>query len=155
MNPARSPQETATLPTEAQSARTVSATSSPVPTVETTSTSFITGAGLKKCMPMTSCGAGAWARAITGSEEVVARIAPGLQISSRFSNSAVFTERSSTVASTTMSTSARSSRRTLPVSRARTPSRAVSSSRPRWMAFSSDLAIVARTASTFSWLRPT
>ena len=44
---------------------------------------------------------------MTGSDEVVvARIAPGLQISSRFSNSAVLILRSSAIASTTMSTPA-------------------------------------------------
>ena len=66
-------------------------TASSVATVETTSTSFMIAAGLKKCMPMTSCG-----RLVTlaiemiGSEEVVvARMAPGLQISSRFSKSVV------------------------------------------------------------------
>ena len=56
MKPARSPHETATLPTCSHSASTVSRTSSAVVTVETTSTSFMIGAGLKKCMPMTSCG---------------------------------------------------------------------------------------------------
>ena len=62
-------------------------------TVETTSTSVITGAGLKKCIPTTSCGRlVAVAHEITGRLlVVVARIAPGLQISSRFSNSVVFT----------------------------------------------------------------
>ena len=56
--------------------------------VETTSTSFITGAGLKKCRPMTSPGRDvAAAHSITGSDDVVvARIAPGLQISSRAAN---------------------------------------------------------------------
>ena len=45
-----------------------------------------------------------------GSDEVVvARIAPGLQISSRFSKSVVLIARSSAIASTTRSTSARSS----------------------------------------------
>ena len=56
MKPARSPHETATLPTFSHRARVVSVTSSSVATVETTSTSFMIGAGLKKCMPMTSCG---------------------------------------------------------------------------------------------------
>ena len=57
----------------------------------TTSTSFMIGAGLKKCIPMTSCGREVTlASEITGSDEVVvARIAPGLQISSRFSNRTV------------------------------------------------------------------
>ncbi len=68
-------------------------TASSVATVETTSTSFMTVAGLKKCIPMTSCGRSvALASAMIGSDEVVvARIAPGRQISSRFSKSVVFT----------------------------------------------------------------
>ena len=77
----------------------------------TTSTSFITAAGLKKCIPITSaCRQVAAAHSITGSEEVVvASIAPGLQISSRFANRACLTDSSSTIASTTRSTAARSS----------------------------------------------
>ena len=73
------------MPTLAQSARAVSATSSEVETVLTTSTSFMIGAGLKKCMPTTSCGRlVARAQAMIGRDDVVvARIAPGLQISSR------------------------------------------------------------------------
>ena len=111
MNPARSVQETATFSSFAQSARVVSATSSSVDTVETTSTSFITGAGLKKCIPMTSLGRPVTrAQAMIGSDDVVvARIAPGLQISSRFSKRVVLIARSSAIASTTMSTSFRSS----------------------------------------------
>src|SRR6478752_603020 len=56
MKPARSPHETATLPTLAHRACVVSVTSSEVETVETTSTSFMIGAGLKKCIPTTSSG---------------------------------------------------------------------------------------------------
>jgi len=59
------------------SANTASAVSSLVRTVLTTSTSFITGAGLKKCIPATCSGRSvAAASEITGSDEVVlARIA--------------------------------------------------------------------------------
>jgi hypothetical protein len=53
MKPARSLIVTSTLPTRAHSASTSSTTSGAVTTVLMTSTSFITGAGLKKCVPMT------------------------------------------------------------------------------------------------------
>ena len=64
------------------------------------------GAGLKKCMPMTSCGREvALASEMIGRlEVVVARIVPGLQISSRFSKRVVLIARSSAMASTTIST---------------------------------------------------
>ena len=96
---------------------------------------------------MTSCGRlVAIAHEMIGSDEVVvARIAPGLQISSRFSNSVVFTRRSSAIASTTRSQSARSSSEVDPVSRPSTSSRADSSSLPRWMALSSERSMVSRT----------
>src|SRR3954454_18301904 len=157
MKPARSAQETGTLPSFSHSALAVSVTSSAVLTVLTTSTSFMTGAGLKKCIPTTSCERPvSLASEMTGSDEVVvARIAPGLQISSRFSNSTVLTLRSSATASTTRSTSARSSTDVEPVSRDSTWSRAESSSLPRWIALSSDFSIRAWTAATLSSLRPT
>ena len=125
--------------------------------METTSTSFMTGAGLKKCMPMTSCGRlVARAHSITGSEEVVvARIAPGLQISSRFSNRVVLMLRSSAIASTTMSAELRSSSEVVPVSRPSTSAFADSSSLPRWIALSRERSMVARTPSTLSADRPT
>ncbi len=77
----------------------VAATSGEVVIVETTSTSFITGAGLKKCMPMTSPGREvAAAHSTTGSDDVVvARMAPGLQISSRAANTARLTSSSSAI----------------------------------------------------------
>ena len=56
MKPERSPHETATLPTLAHERETVSLTSAAVSAVVTTSTSFMTVAGLKKCMPMTDSG---------------------------------------------------------------------------------------------------
>ena len=145
MKPARSAHETATLPTLAHSARVVSVTSSSVETVETTSTSFMIGAGLKKCMPTTSCGRlVAWAHAMIGSDEVVvARIAPGLQISSRFSKSVVLIARSSAIASTTMSTSLRSSSEVEPVTRASTSALASSVALPRWICLSKFLVMAA------------
>ena len=58
-------------------------TSGAVETVGTTSTSFMTVAGLKKCMPTTSAGRPlACAHSMTGRlEVVVASTAPGLAIS--------------------------------------------------------------------------
>ena len=69
--------------------------------MRTTSTSFITGAGLKKCSPTTSAGRPvADARSMTGRlDVVVASTAPGRQISSSVANSACLTESSSTTAS--------------------------------------------------------
>ena len=123
----------------------------------TTSTSFMIGAGLKKCIPTTSWGRlVACAHWMIGSEDVVvARMAPGLQISSRFSNRVVLICRSSAIASTAMSTSARSSSEVDPVSRPSTSSLADSSSLPRWIALSSERSIVSRTASTLACERPT
>ena len=72
MNPARSGHTTQCLPIFLPTANTVSTVSSAVRTVRTTSTSFITCAGLKKCMPTTCSGrVVAAASAITGSDEVV------------------------------------------------------------------------------------
>src|SRR5215831_1577849 len=56
MNPARSPIVTSTLPSFCANASTSSTTSGSVTTVRTISTSFITGAGLKKCRPTTLLG---------------------------------------------------------------------------------------------------
>ena len=80
MNPARSLMVTSTLPSRAHSASMSATTSSSVTTVRTTSTSFMIGAGLKKCMPTTRLGR--WVAteiSVTDSEEVlVARIASRL-----------------------------------------------------------------------------
>ena len=132
MNPARSPQRTGCLPTSRQSATHVSATSAAVATVLTTSTSFMSGAGLKKCSPMTSWGREVTtAMSITGRlDVVVARIAPGRQMRSSSTNSAVLTSMSSTTASTTRSTSARSLMELLPRTRASAASRSSDESLP-------------------------
>ena len=88
---------------------------------------------------------------MTGSDDVVvARMAPSRQISSRFSNSAFLTARSSAIASTTRSTWARSSRLVLPVRWPSAASRSASSSLPRWTAFSRLRVTASRTPSTFS-----
>ena len=107
MKPARSVMVTSTLPSRAQSASTSATTSGAVTTVRITSTSFITGAGLKKCSPMTCSGREvATEISVTLSEEVlVARIASGRQI--RSSSPKIFRLRSSRsgTASMTRSTS--------------------------------------------------
>jgi hypothetical protein len=157
MNPARSRHRTGCLPAATATAAAVSATSGKVLTVLTTSTSFITGAGLKKCRPTTSAGRFvAIASSITGRlEVVVARTAPGLQISSNVSNSACLTLSSSTTASTTRSAPARSSSFAVPVIRLSAASRSSSESLPRWTAFSSDRSSAAATFATFSVPRAT
>ena len=84
MNPALSPTTTGTLPSRSLSAFTSSMTCASVTTVRITSTSFSTGAGLKKCMPTTW--AGRWVAteiSVTDSEDVlVARMASGAVIAS-------------------------------------------------------------------------
>ena len=76
----------------------------------TTSTSRITGAGLKKCMPDDAVGPGGRrAIRVTGSDEVfVARTVCGGQIASSSANSAVLTSSRSGTASVTRSARARS-----------------------------------------------
>ena len=88
-------------------------------------------------------------------EVVVARIAPGLQISSSASNSTVFTARSSTTASTTRSRSARSSSCVVPDTIASAASRASAVSLPRATPLSSERSRLARTRATLSSPRAT
>ena len=98
------------MPHAAANAIAVSIVSSLAVSGRTTSTSFITGAGLKKWMPHTR--SGRWvaiASSTTGSVEVlVARMPSGLTICSSSANSAFLTARSSTTLSMTRSQSASS-----------------------------------------------
>ena len=82
----------------------------PVAWPRTTSRSFITLAGLKKCVPITSCGLRVKeAILFTSSVEVlVARMAPGFITSSSVRKTPSFTPISSNTASMTTSASARS-----------------------------------------------
>ena len=86
-----------------------SSASSEESAVATTSTSFISAGGLKKCMPTTRSGPGVSAPiAVTGREEVLlARIASGPQASASAANSLRFSSRSSGAASITRSQPAR------------------------------------------------
>src|SRR4051812_37929840 len=155
MKPARSPQWTACLPTAAQTALAVATTSGAVAIVETTSTSFITGAGLKKWRPTTSDGRDvAAAHSITGNEDVVvASTAPGRTTSSSAANTACFTESDSATASTTRSTSASASKPVTGVIRAKASTASSSDSLPLTTALSSDFLTFATEAWAFSRLR--
>ena len=105
MKPALSPIVTSVLPSRAASASTSSTTDGSVTTVRTTSTSFMTGAGLKKCMPMTLLG-----RPVTTESSVterlevlVARIVSGGQILSSAEKTSVLSSIRSGIASITSS----------------------------------------------------
>src|SRR3954454_6112416 len=84
MNPALSPQITGVLSSDSSSLEMSSSTSGSVTTVVTTSTSFCTGAGLKKWMPTTQPGRPvAVDSSVTDKDEVlVAMIASGATSSS-------------------------------------------------------------------------
>ena len=155
MNPARSPQCTACLPTAAQTALAVATTSGAVAMVETTSTSFITGAGLKKCRPTTSDGREvAAAHSITGSEDVVvARIAPGRTTSSKAAKTACLTESSSATASITRSTEASASKSVTGTIRPSAAAASCSDSLPLTTALSRDFFTRATDACALSMLR--
>ena len=110
MKPALSPHTTGFLPTLRTSSLTSARTWSSVTTVRMISTSPWTGAGLKKCTPMTRPG---WELAVemsvTESDEVlVARIASGATIESSSRKICFLTSTDSTTASTTKSASVRS-----------------------------------------------
>ena len=93
---------TGTLPQALDSSKIASATAASVCSPETTSTSFISGTGLKKCMPTRRCGAcSPRAMAVTLIDEVlVASTACGPSRPSRSRNSARLASRFSTMAST-------------------------------------------------------
>ena len=133
MKPALSPMVTSTLPSRAASASTSSTTAGSVTTVRTTSTSFITGAGLKKCMPMTLLG-----RPVTTDSSVtdrlevlVARMVSGGQILSSWEKTSALSSMRSGTASMTSSADARSSSEVLNRIRSKIASRSAGSSLPR------------------------
>ena len=111
MKPSHTPETTEVFLIFLPMAITVASTSLPVLAPRTTSSSFITLAGLKKCRPTTSCGRLVnEAILFTSSVEVLdARIAPGFITSSSFSNTFCLTPISSNTASITRSASLRSS----------------------------------------------
>ena len=111
MKPALSPIVTSTLPSRAASASTSSTTDGSVTTVRTTSTSFMTGAGLKKCIPMTLLGRPVTTESsVTDRLEVlVARMVSGGQILSSWEKTSALSSMRSGTASITSSAPARSS----------------------------------------------
>ena len=105
MKPSQTPETTAVLPMRRASDITVASTSGRVFFARTTSSSFMTLAGLKKCMPSTSPGrfVNAAIRSTSSVEVLVARIAPRFITLSSARNTAFFTSRSSNTASMTRS----------------------------------------------------
>ena len=105
MKPSHTPETTAVLRIFLATPITVASTSLAVFSPRTTSSSFITLAGLKKCMPTTSCGR--WvkeAMRLTSRVEVLeARMAPGFITASSCLNTASLTPISSNTASMTRS----------------------------------------------------
>ena len=120
MKPSHTPETTAVFLIFLAMAITVASTSLAVLAPRTTSSSFITLAGLKKCMPTTSCGRLVKAAILSTSsvEVLLARMAPGFITSSSFLNTCSFTPISSNTASITRSASAMSSYFSVGVSRA-------------------------------------
>src|SRR4051794_3489848 len=147
MNPARSPMVTSTLPSRSASASTSSTTDGSVTTVCTTSTSFMTGAGLKKCIPMTLLGRPvATDSSVTDRLEVlVARIVSGGQTLSSAAKISVLSSMRSGTASITSSACARSSSEVLNRIRPKISSRSAGSSLPR---------LTARSVECSRWPRP-
>src|SRR5690606_14731706 len=156
-NPARSAQTTGVLPTLLLTARAMATVSGAVRMVRTTSTSGITGAGLKKCIPTTFAGRDvAMAHSMTGKlDVVVAKTTDGLQISSSEAKSAFLTLSSSTTASTTRSTSERVSREAAQLTRSSAASRSASDSLPRTTPLFREVRTVSRSACAFSVPRDT
>ena len=107
MKPSHTPETTQVFRIFLPSAITVASTSLAVSAPRTTSSSFITLAGLKKCVPITSCERRVKeAMRFTSSVEVlVARIAPGFITASSCSKTACLTAMSSKTASIAMSAS--------------------------------------------------
>ena len=133
MKPALSPTTTGTLPRRSVSAFTSSMTSTSVTTVRITSTSFSTGAGLKKCIPTTCAGrCVATEISVTESEDVlVASMASGAVMRSSSVKIFCFSSRCSGTASTTRWQSARSSIEVVKVIRSKIDCRSSSVSLPR------------------------
>ena len=136
MKPGVSLQRTGCLPARSAQAYAASTAASSLRSVRTISTSGSTGAGLKKCIPMTRSGRSvASAISATESAEVfVARIASARDTRSSSANSSRFASSSSTIASITRSHSARSPGRSscgAARARRRARPRRASPSRPR------------------------
>src|SRR5215210_7919545 len=147
MNPALSPMTTGTLPRRRARLLTSSTTSCSVTTVRITSTSLRTGAGLKKCIPMTADGRPvATEISVTDRDEVfVARIVVGGQILSSAEKTSCL--RSSRSGTASMTSSAVASSSSEVVNRTRP-------SRSRWASLLSLPRCTARSVEFCRWPRP-
>ena len=114
-----------TLPSFWEKAKARSKVSSLVAMVRTTSTSFITGTGLKKWSPTNRSARSVWAAMSVMVSELVfdAKMVSGPHRPSSSPKSAFFTSRSSTMASMTISHGARSATLVVKVRRASAASR--------------------------------
>ena len=146
MKPGRSLATTGVLPSVRANAQPASTASGSVSSVRTTSTSCITGTGLKKCRPRNRCGRRvATAISVMLSEEVLlANSVSGGQTASSARNSSSLTCFCSVTASITRSQAASCSSSVVPRRRARIASRSPFSSRCRATARSSRSSIACR-----------
>src|SRR5436305_10296366 len=162
MKPELSRAATGSLPSERANSKARSKLSSEVSRVRTTSTSFITGTGLKKWSPTTW--SGRWVNMaiwVMVSEEVLlAKRASFFTTSSRVEKIFFFSSRLSTIASITMSQSARSSSFTVPERRDSVSSRTEASSLPLstalpseppifWSPLSTSSSVISRTTVSY------
>ena len=99
---------TGVLPNDFDTSKIVSFTAAGVLMPEMTSTSFIRSAGLKKCIPITSCLIPLAISVIDKEDVFVPKMQPSLQISSNWVNRSFFTSIFSNTASTIRSASAKS-----------------------------------------------
>ena len=155
MKPARSATATASLPHEVANSVAVAMVSSLAVSGRMISTSFIIGAGLKKCTPHTRSGrCVAMANSTTGRVEVlVAMMASALSTPSSSATSARFTARSSTTDSMTRSQSARSANWSVAVMRPRMAVRSSSVALPRSTALARLRPRPLTIASALDWVR--
>ena len=130
--PSQTPTSTPTLPSFLDSFMTVAMVSGEVRAPRTFSISFMTLAGLKKCVPMTCSGRDvAAAMASTSRVDVlVARIASGLQTRSSRAKTSCFSGSSSNTASITTSAAPRSASSRVGVMRSSRSSICACDSRP-------------------------
>ena len=122
MNPVESLARTAVLPSFVPNATISSYTAASVAIVRTTSTSFITGTGLKKCSPTKRCGrfVAVASSVIVSDEVLLAKIVFSGQILSSVANKSRFAGSCSMIASITRSQSFKSSMTVVPRRRPRT-----------------------------------
>src|SRR5882762_6014696 len=152
MKPELSFAATGSLRSEAANAKTRLNVCSDVVTVRTTSTSAISGTGLKKCRPTNRSArlVAAAISAIVRLEVFEAKMVPGPQSPSSSMKSTFLSARSSVIASITMSTLRRSATTVVDVSRLSAASRSAGWSFPFSTSLPSDFSMPARPRSRIS-----